>query len=233
MLLNRAGIFHAVPTVAVGETGPNKLATAMISYAITEEKGADGQFYGLAEGESFTITGYHYLERKDQTLNERTIEDLKAALGWDGVDVATLQNTDYAEKLVQVVCDFEEYNGQNRLKVKYLNPYGATGGAGGVKPAEASEIKSLQGRMGAKLRAMSGGTAVKSAPPAKKLAPPPPAKKAEGCTREQAWEAVVANCVGEPADAWANLIDECKITDEAAATPADWARLAKLAECPL
>jgi hypothetical protein len=141
-------------------------------------------------------TGYFYLSKKDGSPNEACIRSLREALGWDGVDLLALQETDWSGKTVQITTGLEEYEGQQRLKVRYINPEGWEGAQ--VKPLDAAALKALNARWAPKLRAVApkgapkpaAGT-VKSPPaPARPAATPPPAD-VPGSTKESAWAKVL------------------------------------------
>jgi len=208
MMPNREGLFHAYPVaVGLGETRENKLLQVVIQYRLFEEL-LDGQWTDCA-GEHMEITGYHILEKRDRSLNDNTIEALKAALGWDGRDPFWLQDSAEAlsQQPVQVKLAMEEYNGQQSLKVAFLNPYGSK--AGGVPKADDDLRRSATNRLGAKFRAYAGGTpanppkpAGRPAAPAARPAPPKPAaspapaspKAPATATMEQAWEEFTKHC---------------------------------------
>ena len=230
MMPNREGLFHAHPVaIGVGETREKKLVQVVIQYRLFEEL-LDGQWTDCA-GEHMEITGYHILEKKDRSLNESTIEALKTALGWDGRDPFWLQ--DSAETLsqqpVQVKLAMEEYNGQQSLKVAFLNPYGSR--IGGVPKADDDFRRSVSNRLGAKFRAHAGGTPANppkpagspaeasakagkhGAPadrPAAAPAPPKPAapaapaapKALATATMEEAWAEFTKHCPQPPAGKW-------------------------------
>ena len=123
MMPNVKDCFMRTPsTIGLDETGQNKLLQVIIRYRLFEEL-ASGEWVDCS-GEGMEITGYHILEKRDDSLNENTIESLKAALGWDGRDPFWLQdNAEHlAQQPVQVKLAFEEYNGQQPLKVQFLNP---------------------------------------------------------------------------------------------------------------
>jgi len=169
MFPNREGLFHAYPAaIGLGETRENKLLQAVIQYRLIEEL-IDGTWTDCS-GENLEITGYHILEKRDRTLNENTIESLKAALGWDGRDPFWLQDNIEALAVlpVQVKLATSEYNGQQNLKVAFLNPYGAKGGNGGVRQADDDLRRNIANRLGAKFRALAGGTPANPPKPAGK-----------------------------------------------------------------
>jgi len=256
MLANREGLFHAYPVaIGLGETRENKLLQVVAQYRLVEEL-VQGEWVDCS-AENLELTGYHILEKRDGTLNGNTIEALKAALGWDGRDPFWIQ--DNAEALsqqpVQVKLGFEEYNGHQNLKVQFLNPYGAKGG--GVPRADDGLRRSVSNRLGAKFRALAGGTpantpkpagspakaaaatAQRPAPPKPTAAPKPntaPAAPAPA-TMEQAWEEFIKHCPQPKWDQeatekeWFRILADLfpgKQPDQL--TPADWGRM--LAEGP-
>lgn len=221
MLANREGTFHAYPIdVGAGEIGPNHLAAVTIVFRLSEER--SGAEWTDCSAEGMQITGWFFLEKKDGSLNDKTIESLKAALGWDGRDPFWLQDNaaELAQHPVQVKLAFEEFNGATNLKVQYLNPYGATGG--GASKADDNTRKTIQRRIGSKLRALAGGTPANPPKPAgkpassaskapsaapKSAAPKPAAPPAAApapaapvtATMELAWAEFVKHC---PPDKW-------------------------------
>lgn len=261
MMPNREGLFHAYPAaIGLGETRENKLLQVVIQYRLFEEfvpnQPADqGGPWVDCSASSFEITGYHILERRDHSLNESAIEALKAALGWDGRDPFWLQDNAaaLADRPVQVKLVFEEYNGQQTLKVAFLNPYGSK--AGGVPKADDDFRRATANRLGAKFRATAGGTPApaplpagrptpptptQSAPPAQRPAPAPaPAAPPAPATAtmEQAWEAFVGRCQPPKWTQEATELEWFRILGELfpgrqpdALTGADWAVM--LAEGP-
>ena len=205
MIPNREGLFNAFPIeVGVDETGPNKLATCIIKFKLYEELQDSGEWDDCA-ADNFEITGYFYLEKKDGSLNSITIDALKAALGWDGRDPFWLQETDLSQHAVQLKLALEEYGGKTRMKVQYLNPFGATG-TGGVSKADGPAKTAIRNRLGSKLRAVAGpaqkpaqSAGPPNLPPAKPKAPPTPApvppaepkpSAVDGkCDMQAAWDA--------------------------------------------
>ncbi len=232
MLPNREGLFHAYPaSIGIDEIGDHKLATCVINFSLFEEM-IDGQWQSC-EDESLDITGWFFLEKKDGSVNSATIDSLKAALGWDGRDMFWLQDTDLSQQPVQVRLAFEEYQGKNRIKVKFLNPYGAAP-TGGVTKADEGKRRALSARLGAKFRALAGGTPAPAPKPAGKPTPPakspaPPAKKpVPESTMQAAWAAFSMSCKPDWSkehieSEWFRILGEMfpgkKVED---LTPADW-----------
>jgi hypothetical protein len=208
MLPDREGRFKAtILEHGVAETGPNNLATFVCKFGLTDEL-VNGEWAGLGPEESgLDITGYFYLEKRDGSINTITVDQLKAAFGWDGRDPLWLQDSDFSQLTVQVKLEYEQYQGKNglktSLKVRYVDAPDAEGR--GVPKADANARKSLSTRLGSKLRALAGGTPVSTPKPSGKPAAPPPAAPksapkapaappAKAVTMQQAWEAFAKEC---------------------------------------
>lgn len=246
MIPQTEGTYNAGPiNIGVDETGPNNLTTVIVEFDIFEELTPDGPV-DVTEMQ-LGITHYIYLEKKDGSLNTISIDALKAAFGWDGRDPFWLQDNaeQLREKRVQLVLGNEQYNGKVRMKVKRLNPYGYTGGSGGVSRADGSKRQAIANRLGPKLRAISGGAPAPAAMPAGKPAAPAkaaapaakpraaaPAAKA-GCTMQDAWEAFALRCKNADGSdyeqdrmeaAWFSAIEKLFPGRELESlTPAEWA----------
>ncbi|MCG3181417.1 MAG: hypothetical protein BIFFINMI_03810 [Phycisphaerae bacterium] len=173
MLPNREGRFKAtIADHGVAETGPNNLATFVCQYKPVAEL-VNGEWADVDE--DFEISGYHYLEKKDGSINQVTIDSLKAAFGWDGRDPFWLQDADLSGLLVQVKLGFEEYEGKQRIKVQFVDAEDAT--PRDVPKADDNSRRSITTRLGAKFRALAGGSPA-PAPKPSAARPTLPAKPA-------------------------------------------------------
>ncbi len=229
MLPNREGYFHAIPEVTVDQTGPNQLWTAMIKYRIYAEVTDTGEVDVRAEG--MEITGYHYLTKKDGSLNDFTLDALKRALGWDGANAEWLVQQDFSEHPVTIKLGFETFNNVQRIKVQFLNPHGETGSGEFQKdPAKAA---AFQRAFGSKLRALNGGAQRPAPKPTSRPVPPKPAAPAPGCTDSDAWAAFLALRAKDPKcytedylqNEWGRIWTELQLPEPDAMTPQDWATL--------
>jgi len=247
-MANRAGRFRAqIIDKGVSETGPNNLATFIPRFFLTEEwNGSEWVDIGR---EGLEITGYVYIEKKDGSLNTRAIENLKSAFGWDGRDIMWLQESALPD--CQVTCEFETYNGQERLKVQWINPYDSTGSGEAIPKADDNTRKRLANRLGAKLRATAGGSpAAKptgkpqprastalpppAAAPPRKI-PPPSAAEKQIATEADAWTAFTAHEGAQGLDGetlgrlWFETIEKVvgQSSDLAAITPGQWNTIAQ------
>lgn len=188
---DRTNFLASVSRSAVNETGPNNLITCIIEFDIIRDL-----THGTETEEGTYITAFQYLQKRDGNINTFTIDALKDAFGWDGVDVDFLNNLDDME--AEITVDAEEYDGKIRSKVQFINRPG--GNRRAVEPADESTMKNIKNTIGAKLRAYSGGTpkpkpgkADKAAPEKKAPAKKAPAKGASAkkkLTIDAVWEAL-------------------------------------------
>lgn len=240
MLPNREGRFKAaIAEHGVAETGPNNLATFICKFSLTDEL-VNGQWVDLGPEESgLDITGYFYLEKRDGSINTVTVDQVKAAFGWDGRDPLWLQDSDFSKLSVQVKLEYELYNNQQKLKVRYVDAVDAEGR--GVPKADSNTRKSLSTRLGAKLRALAGGTPAPAPKPNGKPTPPPAATPpkapapatppAKTATMDQAWDAFCNSCpkAMQPKaieSEWFRILGEL-FTNRAveSLTPAEWVQV--------
>jgi hypothetical protein len=226
MLPTREGRFKAVIIErGVDETGQNKLATFIARFRLTDEL-VNGEWLPLPPEEAgFEITGYFYLERKDGSINDRTVASLKSSLGWDGCDPFWLADTPMDDKIVQVTVESDEYEGKTKMKVGWINPGDSTGGNGSIPNASPERRRAIASRLGAKFRAT--GTPAPAPKPTTAAPKAAPARKpVPTATREQAWEKF-CGCIPDGTteeainDAWGTAMQKAGITDDA--TPAQWA----------
>lgn len=197
MYPTREGRYQAcVVECGIDQTGKNNLVTFTARYRLVNEQ-INGEWFVMPDGEQeCEIVGYHYLEKRDGTLNTETIRQLQEAFGWDGRDPFWLVDHRSDDALVQITLREEEYQGKKRLRVAWLDAADAQGG--GVR--NASNRSAVMNRIGAKLRAVAGGTPApapkptgKPTPPASRAAAPSPAPAAAAMTPaittlDQAWQ---------------------------------------------
>lgn len=246
MLPTREGRFKAaIGEHGVSETGSSHLATFVCQFRLTQEL-VNGQWEPIDE--DWWIAGYFYLEKRDGSINEFAIEQLKEAFGWDGRDPFWLQDTDFDGRLVQVKLAFEQFNGQTRLKVQYVNPGDWAGAA--VRKADDTARRSIQSRLGPKCRA-NAGPSVKGAALLAPAPPPPPPAPSElrlpaaqpgapsktplpsTYTKERAWEDFIVlqgrsprMSEGELQQLWFKAIQKVAgEKDESQLTPQEWERV--------
>lgn len=214
MLPNREGRFKAmIGDHGVAETGPNNLATFVCQYKPIAEL-INGEWVDVDE--DFELSGYHFLEKRDGSINQVTIDSLKRAFGWDGRDPFWLQDADMSGLVVQVKLGFESYEGKQRIKVQFVDAEDAA--PRDVPKADDSSRRSINTRLGAKFRALAGGSPAAAPKPtaARPTSPAPPApttrpaatagstvnapangpgSEPEQATMEQAWAEFTKHCL--------------------------------------
>ncbi len=191
MKLNRPGTFHASPMSIGLDQSKKGLASVNISFSIFQEKKVDKDdrtyYFVDVSAEQMTTIGYFYIEKHDGSINDFNIKALRESLGWSGHSLSWLEDTDLRDHPVQITVDWETYQGTDRLKVQFLNPYGSTKGDGDVTKSDNKTRRAIESRIGARLRARAGGTpspAPIPQPPAPAGTPILPATQA---TRTEAW----------------------------------------------
>lgn len=177
--LDRSGIFKARPmNWCLQANEATKSVALVIGYRITAELQDDGTWLDWSDFEDHEIAGYHYIVKKDGTPSTQTIEQLaRAGVAWDGTQ-RTLE-AGPPDVVCQITAEFEEYNGKDRLKVKWVNEENFRPGP---KGADAATVASIIATHGSRIRAAvaaakpAGATTTtkKAAPPAKAAQPTPP-----------------------------------------------------------
>jgi len=249
-MANRAGRFRASALdLGLSETGPNNLGTVVVRFALTQELAGD-EWQDVQE-EALEITAYVYLEKRDHSVNVNAVRQLREAFGWDGANVEWLEDTRPLPDC-QVTLEFETYQGRERLKVQWINAYDSEPG-GNVPHSTPDLRKRMSTRLGAKLRAIGGGTpAAKptakapspkpaNRPPAPAPAPlPPPTRRTPAApapgptTVDETWvvfcekgqEAKLPEAQVE-ANWWTVMQGVCGHQDPERVTPEQWAQIAE------
>lgn len=191
MQINREGIFkaHTIER-GVAHTGPNELVTFTARYALVQEL-LDGQWCDIEE-EGAEITGYHYLQKRDSSVNENTVRQLREAFSdWNGQDVFWLEEADIDGVLVQLTIGMETYDNKTRPKVKWINNEDAEP-TQGVRRSNAAQRTAIKNAFNSKLRATSGGVsrstpAPKASKPPAPKAPPAAATAPTASNMDEAW----------------------------------------------
>jgi hypothetical protein len=121
-----------------------------------------------------TADGTVWVIKKDGSLNDKQVESLIKATGWDG-NIEAVRNGEWQPTPCQLVVNEDTYKDEVRYKISFVNEYDRTPGAvGNVSPDRA---KQLQTQYGAQLRALAGNVLRNAAPPAGKPKAPKPAAK--------------------------------------------------------
>lgn len=236
-LPTKDGRYRAIVSdIGINESGqPPKCCVAM-TFTITSERSQDN-IWRDNSAENLSITGYFYIEKNDGSLNEFTIKNFKDTLRWDGRDLNHLLTAKGAE--VQITCGYEEYNGKRSMRVQFLNPADWEGG--GVQHDDKA-LSRAQNRLGAKLRANSGGAPVPAVSPPKKADDCPfdvPGENEDReATADEAWLALQKRFPSLPAnkqgETWTMVINKVLpgLEDIAKVTPRQWGQILAEIERP-
>lgn len=116
--------------------------------------------------------GFLNLIKKDGKLNLTQVNPMCKHMGWDG-DFLKLTNQEWSPCNCQVKVTRDTYEGEERLRIAFINAWDRTPGQGGN--VDESKAKALQARYGGDLRAVVGNLKANGAPaPAGKPPMPPP-----------------------------------------------------------
>lgn len=205
--------------------------------------------------EERSIVGYFCLASKSGEIQQKTVQSLREAFGWDGVDPFWLADNDLSGIDVEIVVEMEQgQDGQYRPRVRWVNKPG-----GGHGMPQSGDRRAILAKYGARFRALSGGAPVKPqptqrqpapqsqpdpgavippqsrppvAPPAPRSAPKTPPPAGPTATLQEAWDAIchaeAASMLGEDAitNAWYEIVNT--ITggkEQGDCTPQDWGRV--------
>lgn len=186
----------------------------------------------------FTCRALVCIAKKDGTIQTATVDNLKAAFGWDGVDPFWLMDRTFPDtEFALNQCIHDEYESKTYFKVGWLNPLG------GGKRIEPADRRSVLAKYGSKFRALAGGSAPAATPKAAtpaaakpapaappKKATPPPAANGPVATMEEVWTAFCEHHEGKTQDElyalWPKLLtEECGTDNNSDITPQQWGAL--------
>jgi hypothetical protein len=165
--LDRPGIFKARALSWAVRTAESGAVAIAVEYQVLAQ--LDGTAWVDWSGaDEHSVFGDTYVVKKDGTVHSSGVEQLVAALGWNG-DLRSVVGAP-PDVVVQITVKEEEYQGKRRLKVSWLNP-----GDYSPRPESASDgdVARLQVRFGSLLRAAAAVAAKKA--PAKPAPAPAPA----------------------------------------------------------
>jgi hypothetical protein len=170
----------------------------------------DGKMVDTDLAEPIRKTGYFCLTKKDGTVNEKVLNGVKNALGWDG-DLETLATSDFTQvPVVSVVKPKKDKPDQ--LEVGFINPIDWKPG-GNVTPITAEGAAKLSEKFGSMFRAFKSEPK-KKAPPMPSAPPSPPKTKTIDDVYQEAWEVFVAHTAQLADDdrnaKWISLVSDAK-----------------------
>jgi hypothetical protein len=172
--LDRPGVFNAQVIDATMFNPEGKRSTSFQPYFLILEKHnkETGEWDDWEEFQ-MGITGDQWVIGKEGNGNERAINTCIALFDWDPADLWEGLIAASIGKVVSITVEWEEYNGKNSLKVKWMNPKDSTGsGAGKMSEEKLSALQNEHANI------LLGFALPKPPPPAAgkpgRKAPPPP-----------------------------------------------------------
>lgn len=183
MLPSNAGSYQARPkqwAIAKSKNGALELSVEF-------------SLFGFWDGDQWVqensdIVGYFYLVSKEGKISERQIETVEDVFGWNRADGTQWFLSQRSLPDCQVALDFEEYNGQQRIKVKWLNAFDREPFAG-VKPSDPAEVKTLDAKYGSLFRATARKAPQVAAKPQRRASQPPSGPNPLSVAKQEAWSA--------------------------------------------
>lgn len=171
--LEREGIFKAKPlTWAVFQADSGAVGISMSFLILAQVDGME--WVSWAEAEDHVVYGTIWVVKKDGSIVVKNVEDMYAALGWEG-GMAEVSGP-VPDRVCQVTVKAEEYKGKTQYKVAFIAPEDYVPGPQSAAP---EDVKKIDARFGSLLRAAAAGAkkasggATKAAPPPKPPAPKP------------------------------------------------------------
>lgn len=170
--LDRPGRFKATPTVVGLLPGKDSQSVAAVfDFSIVEMWDEDARTWVVWGQYEQTIRGFPNIIKTDGTLNQKGVESLMKAMRWSGNVEDLVEGSGWKPQPCQITVEKQTYNGVESLKVNWINEWNSEGG-GGLKVADAGNVKSLAAKHGAKLRAIAGNL-TRNSPPSPAKTPPP------------------------------------------------------------
>lgn len=180
--LNQAGTFrgniidHGLFEAESGAVGVN------LKFQILEAWDADAQAWTDWAEYDVECDGCVWVVKKDGTVNQAQSQSLMKAAGWNG-DLASIGTAAWECKPCAVVVNKDEYKGDVRYRIAFVNEFDRT--PGGVGNCDPEKAKALQAKYGSQFRALAGSVnANKQAPAANKPKMPGKAPKPAPATKQ-------------------------------------------------
>jgi len=170
MNIDRVGSFRGkIMDRGVGET-KNHYPQLVLQLQATEHWNEEGQVWEEWNYDECEATGYICLFGKDGKATLGVQQAMKA-LGWNGT-LMSLQ-TDTSTENIQWRMENSTYEGTTRIQVAWIDAYDAEPGRK-VRKLDVADIRKLDAKYSAALKAIGGGPKPKSAPPRPSAPAPAP-----------------------------------------------------------
>ena len=159
-VLEQEGTFRG-PIVDFGVNAADSGAKAVSLTVSIEDIYHEGVWVDWREY-AMEVKGDIWIIKKDGLPNERQVRALAEYAGWDGSFVS-LANGTWQPTPVQVQVQGDEYKGQTKFRIAWVNAYDSTPGGGGNVTPDAA--KALEAQYGSQMRAIASSAKRSQAPP--------------------------------------------------------------------
>lgn len=102
----------------------------------------------------YTLDARSFIIKKDGSTNDSAFAQVKRAIKWNG-DFLVFDADPPAELRIVAQTEWEEYEGKPRQRVAWINPGDFNPGDGFLRAANTEQLKDLNARFGAAMRAMA------------------------------------------------------------------------------
>lgn len=178
--IDRTGDFRgAIVDYGLKEESSGSVAIVIEAKVESQWNEETKQWDSWQQYDEHRATGYVYIIKKDGSLNENQVKALCQFAGWDG-DLASIAKNTWTPTPCQFKVETDEYQGQTRYRISWLNEYDRT--PGGMGQVSDEKLKLLNQRFAGPLKAIA--SVAKKAPAVPNGKPKPPAPARELVTAE-------------------------------------------------
>jgi len=155
---DRPGRFKArVLGTGIRKSDKSKSVSISFRFLLTEYFNPESNLWVPWSEYRQTIFGQAWIVKKDGKPNDDAVENVCRVFDWSG-NLADFNESGRSWPQCSVTLDYEEYNGTEILKVKWINSYDDEGGRA-FGNMEESEMNTMDAVLGSQFRAIAGNVA--------------------------------------------------------------------------
>lgn len=177
--LDRTGIFKVIPQswqVRRKETGSVAIS---FRFLVIAELTSSSEWHDWTQYGEFQVYGDYYVIGKNGQVNQKTVEQLSASIGWRGT-LGEIAKAPPPKVVVQVKVEENTFNGKTTYRAGWMNPGDYVPTMGGE---DAETISTLDAQFGSLLRAAANSTQRPTGkPPAPSPKTPPKVDESQAAT---------------------------------------------------
>jgi hypothetical protein len=168
---DREGIFRG-KIEGYGLRDADKTSSLAVTLQVRLTELWDGDHWEEWSQYDMEATGDIWIIKKDGTPNENGVRSLVENAGWDA-SIDSVYGQTWQPTPVQVVVKRDDYKGEVRFRIEFVNTYDRTPGA--VSTVSSDKARELSSQHGAALRAIAGNVKRNGPPgPGGPVKPPAP-----------------------------------------------------------